>query len=87
MKAPVSLDPKEYGISANTMLELVAPDTIALVLYRRTRIATTDRKAIIEKANRIRQAAIPGMRVALKTNAPIQEKTKKYLEAEGIAIL
>lgn len=80
------VDPREFGLSPRTVLERTNPQTIAIVMQRRSRIIMADGRKIAAKAAKIRQSH-PGTDVVLKTPAPICGKTLKFLADEGIRVI
>lgn len=81
-----TVDPKEFGLPPRTLLEQVTPNTIAIVMMRKSRIIMADGRKILEKARTI-QKIRPEVRVSLRTSAPVCSKTLKFLEREGISIV
>jgi len=80
-----SLDPQSLGLHPRTLVEKVAPDTIAIIVERKSRIIMADGKKILAKAEKIKEA-IPGCRVMLKTSAPVCSKTLQFLADNGIEL-
>lgn len=79
-------NPQEFGLPAGTIIEQIAPHTVALLIDRKSRIIMADGKKILEKVKKIKHAR-PAIVVALKTSAPVCSKTQKFLEAEGIPLI
>ena len=82
----MTLNPKEFGLPARTVLEQVDDTTTAIVMNRKSRIIMADGKKILEKARKIQEVQ-SSITVALKTTAPLCSKTRRFLEDEGIPIL
>jgi hypothetical protein len=82
----MTLNPKEFGLPARTVLEQVDDTTTAIVMNRKSRIIMADGKKILEKARKIQEVQ-PSITVALKTTAPLCSKTRRFLEDEGIPLL
>ncbi|MDX1775755.1 MAG: hypothetical protein R3297_04180 [Desulfobulbales bacterium] len=83
---PKYLDPKSLGLHTRTVIEELAPDTLAIVVNRKSRIIMADGIKILAKAGKIRDVK-PGSKVVLKTAAPVCSKTLKYLADNEIEIL
>ena len=79
------VDPKEFGLHARTVLELVDDTTLALVIDRKSRIIMADGKKILEKVEQI-QKVQPRVNVILKTSAPVCSKTLTFLKKAGVII-
>lgn len=79
-------DPKEMGLSARDRVEKMTDAHWALVVDRRSRIVMADGRRILEKAEKIRRT-IPGVKVSLKTNAPVCSKTRVFLAEHGVDVI
>ena len=81
-----SVDPKLFGIPGKTVLEELDKDHYALVLDRKSRVIMADGKKIIEKADKIKKV-LPGIKVSLKSTAPVCNKTIRFLADHGIELV
>ena len=79
------LDPTEFGLHFRTVLEQVDERTIALVMDRKSRIVMADGRKILDKVQKI-QHKKPGVRVLLKTSAPVCSKTLALLAEQGVKV-
>ena len=79
------LNPRDYGLSARTLIEKIDKNTIALIIDRKSRIIMTDGKKILKKIHQIKET-LPAVRVELITTAPVCSKTKTFLEGEGVEV-
>ncbi len=79
------VDPKKYGLHARTVLEQVDDNILALIMDRKSRIIRADGKKILEKVDQIHKVE-PGIRVRVKTSAPICSKTLTLLHSAGLTI-
>lgn len=79
------LNPRDYGLSARTLIEKIDKNTIALIIDRKSRIIMTDGKKILQKIHQIKET-LPAVRVELITTAPVCSKTKTFLEGEGVEV-
>lgn len=80
------IDPKRFGLHARTVLEEIDDMTVAIVINRKSRIIMADGKKILEKAGMIRQCS-PGVKIILKTSAPVCSKTTQFLAANSIMVI
>lgn len=81
-----TIDPREFGLPARTVLEQVDSDIIAIVMMRKSRIIMADGRKILAKAEKIRQAR-PEVEVQLITAAPVCSKTLQFLTGQGIQVI
>ena len=79
-------DPKLFGLPPQTKIEEIKPNTLAIVINRKSRIIMADAKKILAKAAKIMQAK-PGCKVFLKTTAPVCSKSQQLLEERGIEVV
>ena len=79
------LDSRRFGLTARDRIERIDAGHIAFVLDRKSRILMADGHRILIKAEAIRERA-PGVRISVKTNAPVCGKTRIYLLEREIAI-
>jgi hypothetical protein len=79
------LDPKKFGLHYSTVLEEIDEQTMALVMNRKSRIVMADGKKILDKVQKI-QHKKPGVRVLLKTSAPVCSKTLALLAEQGVKV-
>jgi|GEM_PF-551077 len=79
------IDPKLYGLLARTVLLKNDHDNFALFIDRKSRIIMKDANAILEKADKIRQA-VPDATITLETTAPVCSKSTKFLSDNGIEV-
>ena len=82
----MNLPPKEFGLPAQTILEQIDDNVIAIVIDRKSRVIMTDGKKILEKAKKIKEVK-PLITIALKTTAPVCSKTIQFLETEEIRVI
>lgn len=81
----VFLDPQSLGLPPRTIVVEIAPDTIAIVINRKSRVVMADGKKIVAKADKIKKTK-PGRKVMLKTSAPVCSKTLLFLADNGIEV-
>lgn len=81
----VYLDPQSLGLPPRTIVVEIAPDTIAIVINRKSRVVMADGKKIVAKADKIKKTK-PGRKVMLKTSAPVCSKTLLFLADNGIEV-
>lgn len=81
----IELDPKHYNLPARTKLEQYGDTTIAIALYRKSRIIMADGKKLLEKAELI-QKKNPDLEVVVLTTAPVCSKTRAFLAENNIAV-
>ena len=81
----VYLDPQSLGLPPRTIVVEIAPDTIAIVINRKSRVVMADGKKIVAKADKIKKTK-PGRKVMLKTSAPVCSKTLVFLADNGIEV-
>jgi hypothetical protein len=81
-----AVDPRSFGLPPRTVLEQVDPNTLAIVINRKSRIIMADGRKILAKATKIKEAK-PGCSVLLKTTAPVCSKTVQFLEEQGVAVV
>jgi len=81
----VYLDPQSLGLPPRTIVVEIAPDTIAIVINRKSRVVMADGKKIVAKADKINKTK-PGRKVMLKTSAPVCSKTLLFLADNGIEV-
>ena len=81
----VYLDPQSLGLPSRTIVAEIAPDTIAIVINRKSRVVMADGKKIVAKADKIKKTK-PGRKVMLKTSAPVCSKTLLFLADNGIEV-
>ena len=74
------------GLPRRTVIEKISPDTMAIVITRKSRIIMADGKKIVANAVKIMKAK-PGTKVVLKTTAPVCRKTKHFLMENGIGVV
>ena len=82
----MNLSPKEFGLPAQTVLEQIDDNLIAIVVDRKSRIIMADGKKVLEKAKKIKEVQ-PFITIVLKTTAPVCSKTIQFLEAEEIKVI
>jgi hypothetical protein len=81
----VYLDPQSLGLPPRTIVTEIAPDTIVIVINRKSRVVMADGKKIVAKADKIKKTK-PGRKVMLKTSAPVCSKTLLFLADNGIEV-
>ncbi len=82
----MKMNPKEFGLTARTVLDQLDETTVAIVIDRKSRIGMADGKKILEKVQKIKKVQ-PAMIIALKTTAPVCSKTQQFLEGEGVRLI
>jgi hypothetical protein len=80
------LDSKTLGLHPRTIIEQIEQDTVAIVMKRKSRIIMADGRKILTMAEKIVQAR-PGIRVMLKTSAPVCSKTLQSLADNNIELI
>ena len=81
----IRVDPKKFALPARTVLEQVDDQTLALIMDRKSRIIMADGRKILEKIKKIHNLQ-PGIRIILKTSAPVCSKTLTLLHRSGLTI-
>lgn len=81
----VYLDPQSLGLPPRTIVVEIAPDAIAIVINRKSRVVMADGKKIVAKADKIKKTK-PGRKILLKTSAPVCSKTLLFLADNGIEV-
>ena len=79
------IDPKLYGLTAQTVLLKDNQDNFVLTIDRKSRIIMKDANGILEKADKIKKT-VPGATITLETTAPVCSKSTKFLSDNGIEI-
>ena len=79
------LDPKTYGLSSRDKLIKISKNHFALVIERKSRIIMTDGRRILEKVKKVLEKTT-GVKISLRTNAPVCSKTSAFLREKGIEI-
>lgn len=82
----MNIDPSLYKLPPGTKLEQIDDKTLALVIYRKSRLIMADGKKILDKLRSVNDIS-PELRTALKTTAPICSKTSALLKKNGISII
>ena len=80
------IDPKQFGIPGKTVIEKLDDNHYVLVIDRKSRIIMADGRKIVEKAEKIKKVK-PGVRISLKSSAPVCSKTIPYLAEQGIDLI
>ncbi len=80
------LESSKYNLGSRTVLAEIENNHIAIVKNRKSRIIMKDGKKILETAKQI-QSVSPKAKVSLVTNAPVCNKTTKYLLEKGIEVI
>ena len=80
------IDPREFGISGKTVVELVSRNHYAIVISRKSRIIMSDGRKLLDKFNQMKKAK-PGSTLSLKTTTPICSKTRGFLKDHNIDII
>ena len=81
-----NIDPESLGLSSRTTVEVMDPDTWAIVINRKSRIIMADGRKIIDSATKIKKTK-PDKKVILKTTAPVCSKTLQFLADQGIEVI
>ncbi len=79
-------DPATLGLPARTSVMKIDDNHLALVKDRKSRIIMNDGMKILINAETIWRIH-PGIRISLKTGAPVCSKTRAFLKQRGIEIL
>ena len=82
---PEYIDPKEFGLPSRTVIEKITADTLAIIVDRKSRIIMADGRKIVDKAEKIRQGE-PGVKIILKSSAPVCSKTSHFLSEHGVDV-
>jgi hypothetical protein len=80
------IDPKEFGISGKTVIELVSRNHYAIVISRKSRIIMSDGRKLLDKFNKIKKAK-PDSKLSLKTTTAVCSKTTSFLKDHKIEII
>jgi len=80
------IDPQQFGIPGKTIIEKLDDNHYALVVDRKSRIIMADGKKLVEKAEKIKGGET-GVKVSLKSTAPVCSKTIRFLADHGIDLL
>ena len=81
-----NIDPESLGLSSRTTVEVVDPDTWAIVINRKSRIIMADGRKIIDSVAKIKKKE-PDKKVIVKTTAPVCSKTVQFLADQGIEVV
>ena len=81
-----SVDATKYGLTARDRIIKISENHIALVMDRKSRIVMKDGMRVLEKAEKIRRH-VPGLRLSVKTSAPVCSKTRVFLLERGVEVL
>ncbi len=81
-----TIDTKQFGLPAKTILEQVDQQTLALIVDRKSRIIMADGRKILSKVDKIQQIQ-PHTAVVLKTSAPVCSKTRALLAEAGVEVI
>jgi len=79
------VDPKKFGLHVQTVIEQVDDTTLALTMDRKSRIIMADGRKKIKKIKKIHNLQ-PGIRIILKTSAPVCSKTLSLFHRSGLTI-
>ncbi len=79
------IDPKQYGISARTILLKDKNNHFILLIDRKSRIIMKDAKIIVEKARMIKRK-VKTAKISLKTTAPVCSKSILMFQENEIAL-
>ena len=82
----VSIDPEKYGLTARDRIMKIGENHLALVIDRKSRIVMKDGRRVWERAEKIRRHS-PGVKLSLKTSAPVCGKTRIFLQERGIEVM
>ena len=80
------IDPKQFGFPGKTVIEKLDDTHYVLVIDRKSRVIMADGKKLVEKAEKIKKVK-PGVRISLKSSAPVCSKTIPYLAGHGIDLI
>lgn len=81
-----SIDPEKYGLTSRDRIVKIDENHLAIIVNRKSRIVMKDGKRVLEKAEKIRRQ-LPGVRLSLKTSAPVCGKTRMFLQERGIEVI
>lgn len=79
------IDHRIYGLHARTVLESDGEDQFYVVINRKSRIIMKDARAILKKAETIKEK-VPNAIISLKATAPVCSKSIQFLEQNDIAV-
>ena len=80
------IDPKDFGITGKTVIELVGRKHYAIVISRKSRIIMADGRKLLEKFKLIKKEK-PGAKLSLQTTTPVCSKTAAFLKDHKIEII
>ena len=81
-----TIDPKKFGLPGKTVIEDIGDNHYVLVVDRKSRIIMADGKKLVAKAEKIKDAE-PGIKISLRSTAPVCSKTIRFLADQGIDLL
>jgi hypothetical protein len=80
------IDPVALGLHVRTSVIKIDDNHLALVKDRKSRIIMNDGMKILKNAETTWKTH-PGIRISVKTAAPVCSKTRAFLKQRGIEIL
>ena len=86
MAVKKNIDPKKIDLPGKTVIQELGKNHYVLVIDRKSRVIMADGKKLVEKAEKIK-AAEPGIKVSLRSTAPVCSKTNRFLADHGIELL
>jgi hypothetical protein len=81
-----TIDPQQFSLPARTVIEKLGDNHYALVLDRKSRVIMADGKKLVAKAEKIKDAE-PGIKISLRSTAPVCSKTIRFLADNGIELI
>ena len=79
------VDPKRYGLPPRTVVMKRGAQDFVLVIRRKSRIIMNDARAILKKAQKIREKT-SNASLSVETNAPVCGKSTQFLQDNGIVV-
>lgn len=82
----ISTNPKDYGLNARVILQLIDDNHVAIVKKRKSRIIMKDGIQILSQVGKITNAH-PNCVVSLVVSGPVCSKTTKVLKDSGVNVI
>jgi hypothetical protein len=80
------IDPIGFGLPGKTVIEDLGGDHYVLIIDRKSRVIMADGKKLVAKAEKIKDAE-PGIKISLRSTAPVCSKTIRFLADNGIELI
>jgi hypothetical protein len=81
-----TIDPKKFSLPGKTVIQELGKNHYVLVVDRKSRVIMADGKNLVAKAEKIK-AVKPGIKVSLRSTAPVCSKTIRFLADHRIELL